>query len=70
MFNSIISNSRLKNNLKLYYLTKIKHSAAFIGLDPSINARKVYILHLKNIRYHKLHYLYLYYINLSLISEL
>lgn len=39
-------------------------------LDPTINIRKIYSLYMKNPEYYKLHYLYLYYVNLNLINKL
>lgn len=65
-----MKNNQLIDNLKLYRLTRVKHNSVLIHLDPTINILKIYSFYIKDSKYYKLHYLYLYYINLSLVGTL
>lgn len=70
MFDVNMSNTKLQHNLKLYYRVRIKHNSVLLHLDPGINTRKLYTLYIKNNKYYKAYYLYLYYVYLLLIGTL
>lgn len=70
MFDVNMSNTKLQYNLKLYYRARIKHNSVLLHLDPGINTRKLYTLYIKNNKYYKAYYLYLYYVYLLLIGTL
>jgi len=65
-----MNNSKLQYKLKVFNKIKIRGYKKYIYLDPVINIRKIYNFYMKNCEYYKLHYLYLYYVNLILISKL
>lgn len=65
-----MKNNKLIKDLKLFYSVRIRHNSTFVYLDPTINIRGIYIFYIKNKKYYKLHYLYLYYIRLSTILKL
>ena len=65
-----MNNSKLQYKLKVFNRIKIRGYKIYIYLDPVINIRKIYNFYMKNHEYYKLHYLYLYYINLSLVGKL
>lgn len=65
-----MNNSKLQYKLKIFNRLRIRCSKKYIYLDPVINIRKIYNFYMKNHEYYKLHYLYLYYVNLNLISKL
>ena len=65
-----MNNSKLQYKLKIFNRLRIRCCKKYIYLDPVINIRKIYIFYIKNKKYYKLHYLYLYYIRLSTILKL
>jgi len=65
-----MSNSLLQYKLIEFNRTKMRGNSTYIYLDPTINIRGIYIFYIKNKKYYKLHYLYLYYIRLSTILKL
>ena len=65
-----MSNSLLQYKLIEFNRTKMRGNSTYIYLDPTINIRGIYIFYIKNKKYYKLHYLYLYYIRLSIILKL
>ena len=69
MFNINMSNSELINHLKLFARTKIRPNKKCVYLDPTINIKNIYIFYLKDRKYFKLHYMYLYWINLNLVDK-
>ena len=64
MFNSIMSNSLLQYKLIGFNRTKMRGNSTYIYLDPTINN-----FYMKNSEYYKLHYIYLYWINLNLVDK-
>lgn len=70
MFNSIMNNGLLRYRLIEFNRAKMRGNSTYIYLDPTINIRGIYIFYIKNKKYYKLHYLYLYYIRLSTILKL
>lgn len=65
-----MSNSLLQYKLIEFNRIKRRGNSTYIYLDPTINIRGIYIFYIKNKKYYKLHYLYLYYIRLSTILKL
>lgn len=65
-----MSNSLLRYRLIEFNRAKMRGNSTYIYLDPTINIRGIYIFYIKNKKYYKLHYLYLYYIRLSTILKL
>lgn len=65
-----MNNSKLQYRLKIFNRVEIRGYKKYMYLDPTINIRKIYSLYMKNRGYYKLHYLYLYYVNLGLASKL
>ena len=64
-----MSNGLLQYKLKVFNRIKIRGYKKYICLDPNINIRKIYNFYMKNREYYKLHYIYLYWINLSLVDK-
>ena len=64
-----MNNSKLQYKLKVFNRIKIRGYKKYIYLDPDINIRKIYNFYMKNREYYKLHYIYLYWINLSLVDK-
>lgn len=65
-----MNNSILIDYLKSFTRTEITLNKERIRLSPTVNISKLYILYRENRKYSKLHYLYLYWINLSLVGKL
>ena len=64
-----MSNRLLRYKLIEFNRTKMRGNFAYIYLDPTINIPGIYNFYIKNSEYYKLHYMYLYWINLYLIDK-
>lgn len=64
-----MSNSLLQYKLTVFNRIKIKSNSTYIYLDPTINIPGIYNFYIKNSEYYKLHYIYLYWINLNLVDK-
>lgn len=69
MFNNIMSNSLLQYKLIGFNRAKMRGNSTYIYLDPTINIPGIYNFYMKNSKYYKLHYMYLYWINLNLVDK-
>lgn len=64
-----MKNNQLIKDLKLFYSVRIRHNSTLVYLDPTINIPRIYNFYMKNSEYYKLHYMYLYWINLNLVDK-
>lgn len=64
-----MNNSKLQYKLKIFNRIRIQCCKKYIHLDPTINIPRIYNFYMKNSKYYKLHYIYLYWINLNLVDK-
>lgn len=64
-----MDNGLLRYKLIVFNRTKIRSNSRYIYLDPTINISGIYNFYMKNSEYYKLHYIYLYWINLNLVDK-
>lgn len=64
-----MSNGLLRYRLIEFNRAKMRGNSTYIYLDPTINIPRIYNFYMKNSEYYKLHYIYLYWINLNLVDK-
>lgn len=65
-----MNNGLLRYKLIEFNRNKIRMNSTYVYLDPTINIPGIYNFYMKNSKYYKLHYMYLYWINLNLADKL